>query len=134
MIVVREPARVTRQYAAAPRENAEQIYRLPVDAYETEDSIVLTASVPGMHAEDLSITLDDDVLVIRGEINGLQEDAKYLLRERFHGKFERRLTVNVPVEINTAEATFDNGVLQLVLPKAEEAKPVRIAVKAAHNN
>ncbi len=133
MFVVREPAYTARRRAAAQQENAEQIYRLPLDAYETEDSIVLTASVPGMHADDLSITLDDDVLVIRGELNGLEAETNYLLRERFHGKFERRLSVNVPVKIESAEATFDNGVLKLVLPKAEEAKPIRINVKTSNN-
>jgi HSP20 family protein len=110
---------------------AERVYRLPVDVYATEENLVLTASVPGLRPEDLEITLDDDTLVIRGETNGRNADVHYLMSERFHGKFERRLTINVPVNISAAEATFDNGVLTLVLPKAEEAKPHRITVKAA---
>ncbi len=133
MLIVREPVYTNRR-AAPQQDQTERVFRLPVDAYETEDNFVLTASVPGLHPEDLDITLDGEVLVIRGEINGLKEDAKYLLRERFHGKFERRLSVNAPVNIQGAEATFDHGVLTLVLPKAEEAKPRRIQVKAAHNN
>lgn len=109
----------------------ERVYRLPVDAYTTEDAIVLTASVPGMTADALNITLDGDVLVIRGELNGAVENASYVLRERFHGKFERRLTIAVPVNIAAAEATVENGVMTLVLPKAEEARPHRIAVRTA---
>ena len=61
----------------------------------------------------------------------MNADVHYLLNERFHGKFERRLTINVPVNINAAEATFDNGIVTLVLPKAEETKPQRIVVKSA---
>lgn len=125
MLIVREPA-FRRRAAAQP---VERTYRLPVDAYETEDSIVLTASVPGVRPEDVEITLDGDTLIIRGQINGLVSDAKYLLRERFHGAFERRLAVNIPVNIETAEASFADGVLKLVLPKAQEARPQRIAVK-----
>ncbi len=133
MLIVREPVYVNRR-RAEQHNHTERVYRLPVDAYETDDSIVLTASVPGLRPEDMDITLDGDTLIIRGEVNGVQEDVKYLLRERFHGKFERRLAINLPVDIQGAEATFDHGVLTLVLPKAEEARPRRIEVKAVHPN
>src|SRR5690606_30923582 len=69
-----------------------------------------------------------------GEINGVEEGIEYILRERFHGKFERRLQINVPVNVSAAEATYENGVLRLVLPKAEEAKPRRIMVNVAQQN
>ncbi|HLV36382.1 MAG TPA: Hsp20/alpha crystallin family protein [Spirillospora sp.] len=131
MLLVRQPYSVTRRYvrpAAAPQE---RIYRLPVDAYVTDDEVVLIASVPGLKLDDLDITVDDGELVIRGEINGVEEGIEYILRERFHGKFERRLQINVPVNVSAAEATYENGVLRLVLPKAEEAKPRRIMVNVA---
>lgn len=133
-MLVRQPYFVTRRRVPynVETENVEPVHRLPVDAYITEDNIVLTASVPGLHLDDLEITMDDDVLIISGEINGVEEDVEYIIRERFHGKFERRLTVNVPVDINAAEASYENGVLHLVLPKAEEAKPRRITVNAGH--
>ncbi len=133
MVLVRQPYYVTRrpaQASAAPA--AERVYRLPVDAYADENSVVLTASVPGLKLDDLEINVDGDELVIRGEINGHEEGVQYILRERFHGRFERRLQINVPVDVNAAEATYENGVLRLVLPKAEEAKPRRIAVNVAH--
>ncbi len=116
---------------AVPQPSAEPIYRLPVDAYETEESVVLLASVAGLNLDDLEITLDNGVLVIRGEVNGQEADVEYLLHERFHGKFERRLNINIPVDVNASEATYQNGVLRLLLPKAPEAKPRRIEV-AAH--
>lgn len=133
MFVVREPVYLNRRYARPQREASEQVHRLPLDAYETEESIVLTASVPGLRPDDMEITLDDDTLIIRGEMNGLNADANYILRERFHGKFERRLNINIPVDINAAEATFEHGILTLVLPKAPEARPHRITVRTADN-
>jgi HSP20 family protein len=133
MMVVRQPYFVNRRYPrpTAAYEPAERVYRLPVDAYTTDDSVVLIASVAGLRLDDLDITVDDDELIIRGEINGVEENVDYILRERFHGKFERRLHINVPVDVNAAEATYENGVLRLVLPKAQEARPHRIAVNVA---
>lgn len=130
-MLLRQPYYATRRRIYQAPENSEQVYRLPVDAWVTEDNLVLSAAVPGLNLDDLEVALDDNVLIIRGEINDVAEDVEYVLRERFHGKFERRLTVNVPVDINAAEATYSNGVLNLVLPKAEEAKPHRIAVNSA---
>ena len=132
MMVVRQPYFATRQ--ATPRfaeSEAERVYRLPVDAYITEENVVLTASVAGLNLDDLEITMDDDQLIIRGAINGVEEEVDYVLRERFHGKFERRLQVNIPVDMDAVEATYEQGVLRIVLPKAEEAKPHRITVNAA---
>ena len=131
-MLVRQPYFITQRRAFPATEETEPVYRLSVDAYATEDNLILTASIPGLTLDDLEITMDDEVLIIRGEINGVDEDVDYILRERFHGKFERRLTVNVPVDIDAAEATYTNGVLRLVLPKAEEAKPHRITVNVAH--
>lgn len=133
MVLVRQPYYINRRIVrptetTVPAAQPERVYRLPVDAYVTEDSVVLTASVAGLNLDDLEITVDDDVLVIRGEVNGVEENANYILRERFHGKFERRLQINIPVNVNAAEATYESGVLRLVLPKAEEARPRRITV------
>lgn len=131
-MLMREPIFLNRRLVNYdPSTEAERVYRLPVDVYTTEDAIVLTASVPGMTADVLDITLDGETLIIRGELNGLANNASYVLRERFHGKFERRLTINVPVDINGAQAGIENGVLTLTLPKAAEARPHRITVKTA---
>lgn len=132
-MLVRQPYYMTRRAVPRFTENeTTPVHRLPVDAYLTEDSVVLTASIAGLNLDDLDITMDDDALIISGEVKGLEEDVEYILRERFHGKFERRLHVRVPVDIKAAEATYDQGVLRVVLPKAEEAKPRRIAVNVAH--
>lgn len=104
--------------------------RLPVDAWVTEDALFLTASVAGLGADDIEITLNDDVLTIRGEVPAPAEDIDFVLHERFHGRFERRLTLNVPVDIAAAEASCEEGVLRLRLPKTEAVRPQRIAVTA----
>jgi HSP20 family protein len=130
-MLVRQPYFTTRRFVRQ-EPDAERVYRLPIDAYETVDSVVLTASVAGLNTDDLDITLEDGVLIIRGEVNALEEEVNYLMRERFYGKFERRLHINIPVNIESAQATYENGVLRLVLPKAEAVKPHRIAVNAVH--
>jgi HSP20 family protein len=106
-------------------------WQLPLDAYTTEDAIVLTADVPGLKPEELEVTLEGDTLTIRGELKTRPEDRNYLLRERATGRFERVLTINTPIDSGKVEATFEDGVMQIVLPKAEAVKPKQITVKAA---
>ena len=112
-----------REYRAQPA-----AWQLPVDAYATDDAIVLVADVPGLKPEDLDMTLEGDTLTIRGEMKPRPENQNYLLRERLTGRFERVLTINTPIDAGKVEATFEDGVLKLVLPKAEAAKPKQIKV------
>jgi HSP20 family protein len=109
-------------------------WQLPVDAYANEDAIVLTADVPGLKPEELEVTLEGDTLTIRGELKSRPEDRNYLLRERATGHFERVLTINTPIDSGKVEATFEDGVLTLTLPKAEAVKPKQIAVKAVKSD
>ncbi len=115
----------SRDYRSQPA-----AWQLPVDAYATEDAIILVADVPGLKPEDLDVTLEGDTLTIRGEMKPRPENQNYLLRERLTGRFERVLTINTPIEANKVEATFENGVVQIVLPKAEAVKPKQIKVNA----
>ena len=108
-------------------------WQLPLDAYTTEDAIVLQADVPGLKPEELDVTLEGDTLTIRGELQHRPEDQKYLLRERTTGRFERILTINTPIDANKVEASFDKGVLQIVLPKTEAVKPKQIKVGVSQN-
>lgn len=107
---------------------------LPVDAFVTEDAIVIVADVPGLKAEDINIVFEGDTLTIRGEFKPQAEQKNYVLRERMTGKFERTLTVNTPIDSGRIEAVFENGVLTLTLPKSEAVKPKQIAVKAKSSN
>jgi HSP20 family protein len=109
------------------------VWQLPLDAYATEDAIVLTADVPGLKPEELDVTLEGDTLTIRGEIKPRTEGRNYLLRERATGRFERVLTINTPIDSGKVEATFEDGVLTLTLPKTEAVKPRQIKVTAVKN-
>jgi len=103
-------------------------FTLPLDAYATADELVITASVPGLSPEDVEITIDGDTLSIQGETSGPVENVEYMMHERPFGKFARTLRLNIPVDAHRAEASFENGVLVLTIPKAEEAKPRTIKV------
>ncbi len=117
----------SRQEYAAP---ARPGLRLPVDVYTTDEEIVVQASLPGLRPDDVEITLEDDRLTLRGEMPAPLENVNYVLQERRCGcAFERTLLLNVNVDAERAEAHFDNGVLTLVIPKAEAAKPKVIKVK-----
>jgi HSP20 family protein len=103
-----------------------------VDMYETEDAVVVKATIPGVEAENIEISTTSDLLTIRGEIERDEKvsEENYLRRERYYGSFSRSLTLPTQVIAEDAEALFENGVLTLTLPKAEEVKPKAIKVKA----
>jgi HSP20 family protein len=103
---------------------------LPMDVYTTDEELVITAAVPGMSAEDVDITIEGDTLTIRGEITAPMENVNYIAQERTYGKFVRVLRLNMPLDSERAEATFDKGILTLTIPKKEDAKPKTIQVKA----
>lgn len=104
--------------------------RLPIDVYTTDEELVVTAAVPGMDPEAVEITLEGDTLSIRGEIVAPLENVRYIVQERPYGKFHRTLRLNIAVQVEKAEATFERGILTLTIPKQEEAKPRTIRVKA----
>ena len=108
----------------------ERVFRLPLDAYVTDDEIVVLANMPGVKPEGVEITIEGDTLTIRGERPRPLENVDYVMQERPFGKFQRTLNINIPVDANKAEARYENGMLTLVIPKAEAAKPRVIQVGA----
>ena len=111
----------------APAEGA-----LSVDMYETDDAVVVKSAIPGVDPDDLEISITGDVLTIKGETKAEEdvEEENYIYRERRYGSFCRSLAIPIPVVADEAEAEFENGVLTLRLPKAEEIKAKPIKVKA----
>lgn len=103
-----------------------------VDVVESEGHYTVQASLPGVKAEDLDITVEDNVLTIQGEVKSDEKlsEGNYHVRERRYGNFSRSLRFPVAVNPEAIEANMDNGVLTVTVPKAEEVKPKRIAVKA----
>ena len=108
----------------------ERVYRLPLDVYTTPEEIVIIASLPGLTPDEVDIALEGDTLTIRGALRPPLENVGYLFQERPYGSFSRTLTLNVAVEADQAEAVFENGVLTLTLPKAEETKLKVIKIKS----
>ena len=101
------------------------------DMYEEKDQLVMKTELPGIDQKDLDITLEGDRLSIRAEKKEeVAEDATHHARERYYGKYFRSLTLPYPVKEGKIQATFDNGVLELRLPKAEETKDKKIEIKA----
>ncbi len=105
--------------------------RLPVDLYETDDAVTVTASLPGVKADDVHISVIGNTLTIKGETKDENEekDQNYYRQERRFGAFQRVITLPVKVEADKASATFEDGVLTLELPKAAEVKAQTIEVK-----
>lgn len=105
----------------------------PLDISEDENEFIVKASLPGVRPEDVQITAHGDTLTIRGAIKAEEEkkDEHYHLRERRYGQFLRTVTLSTPISADKAQAQFEDGVLTLRLPKAEEAKPKQIKVAPA---
>ena len=111
----------------------EENWGLALDVIENEDGYTVMASVPGINPDDLEITLEDNVLTIKGEVENNEEinQEQYHLRERRYGSFSRSVKFPVLVNSESVEASYAQGVLSLNIPKAEEVKPKRIAIKAS---
>ncbi len=107
-------------------------YGVALDVQTEKDEYVLRADVPGLKPEDLHVEVVDNTVTIHGEIKeeSKTEQDNFLLQERRYGQFSRSVTLPTPLDPGKAEATIENGVLILRLPKAEEAKPKMITVKA----
>ncbi len=105
---------------------------LPVDLYQTDDEVVVKAAMPGVKPDDVQISITGDVLTIKGEFKEEQDkkERSYHLREHRYGAFERTFTLPTAVVADKAKAEFENGILTITLPKAEEVKPKVITVKA----
>ncbi len=107
-------------------------WSMPVDMIETKDSIVVKAAVPGVKPDEIEVSVTGDTLTIKGETKAEEkiEEGSYLRKERRFGAFQRTLTLPTNVVSDKAKAEFENGVLTLTLPKAEEVKPKAIKITA----
>jgi HSP20 family protein len=102
-----------------------------MDLVETDTHYVLRADLPGLSEEDVSLEFEDNVLTVAGERKAEHEDKKegYHRLERSFGTFRRSLTLPDGVDADAIAATFDRGVLEVSIPKPEERKPRRVAIK-----
>ncbi len=112
--------------------NGTNFHYLPLDIYETEDAFVVKAFVPGASAEHLDITVQQNTLAIRVEQPvEQQEGVRYYLRERAGGTWFRSLELPAAIDGDHIDARLENGVLTLMLPKAPEARPHKVQIKAS---
>jgi HSP20 family protein len=104
-----------------------------VDIYEHEGNIVLTAELPGVDPKDVDIRVENNVLTLRGERKWSDEVQResYHRVERAYGSFARSFTLPNVVDTEKIKADFEDGMLKLVLPKREEAKPKQISINVA---
>ena len=102
-----------------------------LDVYQTANEVVVKAALPGLKPEDISVDITGEVLTIRGETRAEQEIKKedYLYQERRYGSFSRSVALPGQLKPDKAEATLEEGILTLSIPKVEEAKPKAIRVK-----
>ena len=103
-----------------------------VDMYQTDDEVVVKVALPGFKADEVQINVTGDVLTLRGELKREDEekDKSWHIREHRWSSFERSIALPTEVTADKANADFENGVLTITLPKAEEVKPKTISVKA----
>lgn len=105
----------------------------PVDVRETQDELQVAVELPGIRPDDVTVTVENGVVAISGEkrqeVQEGKEDGGYHLVERRYGRFERSFTLPRSVKAENVKAHFEQGVLTVHLPKAEEAKPRKVRVE-----
>jgi HSP20 family protein len=101
-----------------------------LDVHEDKEGYTVRAELPGMKREDISVSIEDGTLVISGERKAetTNEGAEVHRQERYFGKFSRALTLPTAVSGDKVKASYKDGVLTVVVPKAEEAKPKQITI------
>jgi HSP20 family protein len=105
---------------------------IDINMIQTEDSVIIKATIPGIKPEDINISVTGETLTIRGETKEEEElkDANYHIREMKFGSFARSILLPTRVVTEKANAEFKDGILKLTLPKAEDVKPKVITIKA----
>jgi len=125
----------TSYFSGTPETVDKETYQWnpPVDIYEDEGSIQVICEVPGVNKDDVNISIQDNVLTLSGEKKrmDMDEQGSFYRVERLYGTFQRSFSLPSSVDQEKVRATYNNGILTILLPKVEEAKPreVSIAVK-----
>ena len=112
---------------------AERLAAPPVDVQETDDDVIVTASLPGYKPEEISVTFEDGALVIEATDDHEASDGNNgsAPRQRSRGRLYHRVSLPVRTTTENAQARTDNGILTIQVPKSPEAKTTRIKVEAA---
>jgi len=102
-----------------------------VDMYQTDNEVVVKAALPGIKADEVQINVTGEILTLKGETKHEEErkEKAYHIREQRWGSFERSIALPTEVVADKAKADFENGMLTITLPKADEVKPKTISIK-----
>lgn len=127
-----DPTALFEEFVNRPALRWSNEWSVSLDVAENEEGYLVKANLPGVTVDDVELTLEDNVLTIKGEVKADEtlEETQYHVRERRTGSFSRSVRFPVLVNSTAVTANFENGVLGLHVPKAEEAKPKRIEIKA----
>ena len=139
MLIRRTPSMIDRFFEDWNRslsDFAQDGQALAMDVHENDEAYIITADIPGVDSDNIDIRLHENVLTIQAETRreNHTENGNTLVRERYAGRVSRSVRLPQPVNSEAVEASYDNGVLSLVVPKAEEIKPRRITINTARNN
>jgi HSP20 family protein len=93
---------------------------IPVNAFETEQEVVVVAAMPGIEPDDVSVRLEGDTLYIESGVRGEDASKRYVLQEWSYGPYRRSVPLPTPVDGRAANVTLGNGVLTVVLPKSQD--------------
>jgi HSP20 family protein len=115
--------------------NGATVAPLPLDVYMTQDAVVVLAAAPGLSPEQFQITYNQGTLQLSGTIHNVADSgeakgATWYVHELGSGQFQRAVSLPVEVDVDQAQASFEQGILKIVLPKAEQAKPKSIPITA----
>jgi HSP20 family protein len=101
-----------------------------IDMYDNKDEIVVKAEIPGMKKEDVHVSITEDSVSIKGEMKKEEEvkEDDYYYSERSFGGFSRTLNLSSKIKSNKVDAKFDNGLLEIHMPKADESKPKEVKI------
>ena len=113
---------------------ASSVHRFPVDIYESPESYVVLAAIPGVNPDEVQITALDGTLSIGVDVKPtIDEGFAALYREMSFGQYRRDVRLPGDFSFDQAEATYESGLLKLVLPKAEHVKPKSLHIKSTHS-
>jgi HSP20 family protein len=121
-----------RTYGGDVAETTRGAWTPALDVHEAQDKFVITMELPGLSTDDVDISVEDSTLVVRGErkFYSEEDEGSFHRIERRFGEFTRSLTLPSTADAESIQASFDQGVLTIEVPKREEAKPRKISIKA----
>lgn len=105
-------------------------YEVPTEVFHTDDSLVIRMDLPGVDPEDVEVTMQENILLINGtrRFPFDPDKVRFVRRGTFYGDFTQRVSLGKGLEVDAIKAGYDNGVLQLTIPYAEEVQPKKISI------